>query len=144
MTDTSPITPVAGTTPARRRRGWRHWCLWLVIFSSGAIVGGGSTLLVIRDRVVYHIRHPEEMPDILARQLQRSLGLDESQTARIEQIFRNRQKALQALRRDVQPKIEQELDRTEQEVGEVLSAEQRAQWQARFRRLRDRWLPRLP
>ncbi|MHB8973809.1 MAG: hypothetical protein ACYC3X_16595 [Pirellulaceae bacterium] len=144
MTDASSQPSVAHVPAAPGRRAWLHCVLWLVIFGSGAIVGGGTTLWVVRNRVLVSIRHPEEMPAVLARHLQRMLQLDDQQRVDVEAILQRRQKALQALRRAVQPKIEQELEQAEREISAVLRDDQRTEWQTRFRTLRSRWLPPLP
>ena len=72
------------------------------------------------------------------------LQLDDQQRVDVEAILQRRQKALQALRRAVQPKIEQELEQAEREISAVLRDDQRTEWQTRFRTLRSRWLPPLP
>jgi hypothetical protein len=143
MTETSSSSATDLTT-ARSNRSWPRFILWLVIFLSGVIVGGGTTLLVVRNNVLASIHHPEDMPARLARHLQRMLDLDAQQVQRVEQIFRDRQQALQALRREFQPKIEKELDRVNEEVSTVLRDDQRDKWRSRFRTLRNRWMPALP
>lgn len=127
-----------------RRRTWLYVVLWLIIFGSGVVVGAGSTLWVVRNRVLYGLQHPERAPAGLARHLQRMLDLDDTQRAQVEQIFERRQKELQKVRRAFQPEVEAQLDQVEQEVSAVLNDVQRAEWQTRFRELRDRWLPALP
>lgn len=127
-----------------RRRTWLYVVLWLIIFGSGVVVGAGSTLWVVRNRVLYGLQHPERAPAGLARHLQRMLDLDDTQRAQVEQIFERRQKELQKVRRAFQPEVEAQLDQVEQEVSAVLNDVQRAEWQSRFRELRDRWLPALP
>lgn len=144
MTDVSSQPSMAQVPAAHGRRTWLHCVLWIVIFGSGAIVGGGTTLLVVRNRVLVSIQHPEDMPATLARHLQRMLDLDDQQRVDVETILQRRQKTLQELRRDVQPRIEQELDQAEREISEVLRDDQRTEWQKRFNNLRSRWLPPLP
>lgn len=140
------VAPPERTTMAivPRRRTWLVVVLWLIIFGSGVVVGAGSTLWVVRNRVLYGIQHPERAPAGLARHLQRMLGLDDAQRAQVEQIFERRQKELQKVRRAFQPEVEAQLDQVEQEVSAVLNDVQRAEWQSRFRELRGRWLPALP
>lgn len=140
------VAPPERTTMAvvPRRRTWLVVVLWLIIFGSGVVVGAGSTLWVVRNRVLYGIQHPERAPAGLARHLQRMLGLDDAQRAQVEQIFERRQKELQKVRRAFQPEVEAQLDQVEQEVSAVLNDVQRAEWQSRFRELRVRWLPALP
>jgi hypothetical protein len=127
-----------------RRRTWLYVVLWLIIFGSGTVVGAGSTLWVVRNRVLDGIQHPERAPAGLARHLQRMLDLDDAQRDQVEHIFERRQKELQKVRRSFQPEVEAQLDQVEQDVSAVLNDVQRAEWQTRFRELRARWLPALP
>lgn len=127
-----------------RRQTWLVVVLWLIIFGSGVVVGAGSTIWVVRNRVLDGIQHPDRAPAGLARHLQRMLDLDDAQRAEVEQIFERRQKELQKVRRAFQPEVEAQLDQVEQEVSAVLNDVQRAEWQTRFRELRNRWLPALP
>jgi hypothetical protein len=144
MTETSSLLQAGAPPATSTRRTSLRVALWLVIFLSGTVVGAGTTVLVIRDQVLTSIHHPEDMPARLARQLQRILDLDQQQAVQVERIFRQRQQALQELRRDVQPRIEREIDLAAEQVSEVLRPDQRAKWQARFRELRAKWLPALP
>jgi hypothetical protein len=118
--------------------------LALLIFVSGVVVGGGVTLIAVRNRALRAIHHPEEAPPRIAARLRSALALSAEQTRQVETIVRTRQQALQAIRREVQPRVVAELDRVESEIAAVLDAEQRAKWHALFNHLRETWLPPPP
>ena len=139
---TPPERPSIAVVP--HRRTWLYVLLWLIIFGSGTVVGAGSTLWIVRNRVLEGIQHPERAPAGLARHLQRMLDLDDTQRDQVEDIFEHRQKELQKVRRAFQPEVEAQLDQVDKEVSAVLNDVQRTEWQSRFRELRDRWLPALP
>jgi shikimate kinase len=128
----------------RRRRWWVHVLLSLVIFASGGAVGVGATLIVLRNRVLYAIHHPREMPVRIAAGMRRPLQLSDEQVRQVQQILSQRQQVLQNIRRRVQPEVEAELDRVEQQVAEVLDNQQREWWREYFAHLRGTWLPPLP
>jgi hypothetical protein len=51
---------------------------------------------------------------------------------------------LEAIRRDVQPRVVAELDRLEEQIAAVLDQGQREQWHQVFEQLRKTWIPLLP
>jgi hypothetical protein len=130
--------------PAPSRRRWATWLLALVIFFAGAASGAGIAVLVAIKRVQYAVQHPEEAPARISQTLQRRLRLTDDQRSRIEIIVAERQRKLAAIRRRVQPQAVQQLDLVRDEVGEVLTAEQRERWLRMFEDYRTRWLPPLP
>jgi hypothetical protein len=140
--DVPPQAPAG--LPAPRPRRWRSLLLALLIFVSGAIVGGGLTLIRARHGMWWAIQHPEEAPTRIAARLRWKLGLSDDQTEQVEAIVRKRQQDLQAIRREVHPRVIGELDRVEAEIDYVLNDSQRAQWHVLFARLRERWIPPLP
>jgi hypothetical protein len=142
-TEDSPSASHA-VTPPPRRRWWLRLVLTLVIFVSGALVGTGGTVLVIRNRVLSGIHHPEQMPQRMVNRLRWPLGLSEEQAVELEQVFERRQASLQQLRRRFQPELEAELDQIEVEVADVLDEEQQKRWQEYFGHIRRTWMPPMP
>jgi hypothetical protein len=132
------------SVPTLRRRFWIHVLLWFVIFSSGGVVGTGITLLLIRERVLHAIHHPEEMPSLIASQMRGTLHLNAEQVQKVEDVLSRRQLAIQAIRRQFQPQVERELDRVETEISEVLNDQQRVRWRENFEQLRGDWVPPTP
>ena len=127
-----------------RSRPWLRLLLMSVIFLSGMVVGVGGTLIFIRQQVQQRIHHPETAPARVAARMKWMLGLDDQQTAEVEQIIRERQRAIQGIRRDFQPQLEEELDLLGEEVSAVLNTQQQAEWQQKYGEMRERWIPRLP
>jgi len=148
MNDSTPIATEAGRSPAsgrapRRPLGVRV-VLSLIIFVSGGAAGTGITLLVIRERVLHAIHHPEEMPALIAHRMRGTLHLSDEQVRQVEEILGRRQLVLQAIRRQFQPQVEGELDRIETEVSAVLDDQQRRNWRERFEQMRGEWIPAPP
>jgi hypothetical protein len=130
--------------PAPRRRRWPTVLLALAIFAAGLVCGAGATVLVVVNRVQHAIRHPEEAPARLAAVLQRRLDLTNEQRTQVEAIIARRQAELIAIRRQFQPQIAGQLDRLRDEIGEVLTDDQRVRWQKLFSTYVNRWLPPPP
>jgi hypothetical protein len=118
--------------------------LGLLIFVLGGVCGGGLSILYVRHRVLYAIHHPQEVPARLSRDMQRWLGLSAEETEKVRQIIARRQLALQALRRDVQPKVEGELEELRKEIASALKPEQAAKWNAWYEHVRRTWVPPPP
>ncbi|MBN2476509.1 MAG: hypothetical protein JXB62_17980 [Pirellulales bacterium] len=127
-----------------RRRAWVRLLLSLAIFVSGVVVGAGGTLIVVRNRVLHAVHHPEDMPAVIAARLRRTLSLRDDQAQQVEQILRQRQLALQEIRRRFQPQVETELDAVEAQISAVLDETQRVRWQKHFEHLRRTWMPAPP
>ena len=141
MSVTPPNLPV--TLPPRRRRGLRIF-LALMIFIGGMVCGGGLTVIVAVHRIREAVHHPEEVPARLTRYLTRRLDLSADQSDQIENLIAGRQAHLQAIRRDVQPRVRMELNGLRQDIGDVLTPEQRSKWDDIFDEAVDRWMPPLP
>jgi len=137
-------SPQPSSTQPWSRRPWVRLLLSLVIFGSGAVVGVGATLIVLRQQVLERIHHPEQMPTKVALRMRRMLDLDNQQTAQVEDLLVERQQAIQQIRREVQPRLMRELDQLEAEVAALLNERQSAEWQRRFAELRETWLPPVP
>ena len=121
--------------PARCRR-WLVWLLMVVVVVSGLAIGGAGALLVARNVVIGLIQHPERTMPELAQLLGRRLRLTPDQVRRVEEILVAREKRIEALRREVQPRIGGELDKIEEEVSGVLDPQQRERWQKLFEQSR--------
>ena len=130
---------------ARQRRGkWLPILLSLLIFTGGLICGGGLSLLAVRQQLLFGLHHPERVAGRVTRRLAFRIGLSSEQSARVEAVLRQRQQALQALRKRMQPEIETELLLLRTEVGEVLEQPQRTRWEQLFDGHCRTWFPPPP
>jgi hypothetical protein len=131
--------------PVRRARwGWKSWVLALVVFVSGVAFGSGLTVVVAVRRVQFAIQHPDEARQRLTSHLVKRLELNADQADRVQEIMKRRQRALMEIRREVQPRVEGELEGMRGDVSAVLNAEQRANWERMYGEVRRNWLPRMP
>jgi len=139
----SEANPSQPLPPAPRRR-WLTVLLLLVIFFSGSVLGGGGMFVFLRNRALHVLHHPEDGPARMANRLRSKLGLSAEQTRQVEEILRQRQLALQAIRREVQPRVVAELNEVERQIAAVLDDAQQEKWHAIFTRLCDTWIPDVP
>jgi len=130
--------------PRRRAARWPQFLMALVIFVCGAVLGGSGALILEKKIILHSLQHPEEFPAKLAGQMQDKLDLTDEQTERILEILTHRQKRLQRLQREVQPRFEAEFEAVQAEIDQVLDPEQAETYNAWFQQVKKAWTPPLP
>jgi hypothetical protein len=145
MTNVEPVFPNNHLPePPPRRRRWLSVVLALVIFAAGFVCGIGLTVIVVVNRIHNAIHNPQVAATQVSAAIDRRLGLNDAQREKVEAIVARRQQNLAAIRRQVQPQVEAELNELRDEVAGVLDESQQKEWQTLFERFRTRWLPKLP
>jgi hypothetical protein len=137
-----PISPTGARIVPKKSR-WRSFLLGILILIFGIAIGAGGTIVIAKRVILHAIHHPEEAPQRMTDRVSGKLGLSAEQTAKVKAIFTERQKAIQSLRRQIQPQVEDELQKAKEEVAAVLKPDQAKKWQERFDQLRV-WFPALP
>jgi hypothetical protein len=127
--------------PARRR--WLSVLLGIVIFFAGLAAGVGLAVVFAVGTLQFILHHPENAPTRITTFLTRRLSLDATQRQQVLDIMSRHQSQIQAIRREMRPQFDEQLDQIRTEVGAVLNDEQRIKWQELFDRLRERWTPTL-
>ena len=142
---TPVITPSSTGLQSPRRRGkWKTVALGLAILLCGILIGAGGTVICVQKILVHAIHHPEEAPARITARLRKKLDLSDDQAVRVKAILSERQKAIQAIRRETQPKVMKEFEKTKEEVASILTPDQARLWRSRFEQLQRRWIPVLP
>jgi hypothetical protein len=131
-------------TTLRPRRRWLRVLAALLIFLGGMVCGGGLTVIVAVHNIRYAVRHPETVPPRIAKYLKRQLDLTPDQATQVEALIAQTQRHLQEIRRRNQPEVAMELANLRQQVGNILTVDQRDKWDAIFDQAVDRWLPPPP
>jgi hypothetical protein len=111
--------------------------LGLVILVSGIVIGSVGTLVTIKRGMMRAVQHPEQIPERTARRLAARYDLSDEQQAQVQAILRERLQRMAQIRRRLRPHIDAELDRLREDMAEVLTDEQQAQWREDFDRLRE-------
>jgi len=127
-----------------RPRRWPRIVAALLIFFGGMVCGAGLTVIVAVRNFHHTIHHPEEVPARLTRYLTRRLDLTSDQAEKVESLIARRQEDLQAIRREAQPRVAAELAALREEIGQVLTPDQREKWDDIFDEAIDRWMPPPP
>jgi len=120
----------------------------LIVFVAGFVIGGGmgvvGTVNAIQKALVHAVHHPEEAPPRITRRLTRRLDLSEAQAEEVLLIVTEQQQDFFAIRREVQPRVEAELDETYNRITEILDGRQKVEWKKLYNDLREKWLPQPP
>jgi uncharacterized protein YneF (UPF0154 family) len=123
--------------PRRKRRVWLPVLLGVLIFACGAAAGAGATLYVVQRMLMELVREPDKMADRMARRMERKLRLSDEQAAQVEAVITRRVEALLDIRRDIRPRVVEQLDLLEAEMRQVLTDDQMREWHAQLDRIKD-------
>lgn len=129
------------SSPLKKRSRWRGWLVALLIFVGGAAFGAGVTVVISVRALQQAVQHPERAPARLTARIARRLDLSTAQRRQVLQILTQRQRALQQIRREVQPRVETELSVLDNEILTVLTPNQQAEWKEMLASVRENWLP---
>jgi hypothetical protein len=126
--------------PPKKRR-LRSIALGLVILICGGVLGSGITLVVVQ-RTMEVIQTPGEAPKRIAERMRRKLDLSPEQTSQVLAILKEREQGIRSTLREIEPKIEEELMKTREQVSGTLNPAQAKKWCKRFDYLHERWRSR--
>lgn len=123
-------------------KGWKAVAGVVLVFFLGVLAGGIGVYRFHRHRMDRFFRgEPGAVSGFLVHRLARQLDLDESQRVRVEAVVRRTHEEMQALRRQLHPRLEELMEKGRSEIRAGLRPDQ----QARFdeivseRRHRRRW-----
>lgn len=123
------------TTALRRLHRWRMALSGLVILIAGITLGAAGAVVFIRPAD----RQPPPDVDVVVPGMvgwfRDALNLSQEQVARIDAILRLRMGNLEEIRTAARPKIDEQLQAMKREIDEVLTEEQRNDWQRITERL---------
>lgn len=131
-----------GRLPQRRlpQRRWLTLAMIATVFISGAVIGSGSTMIVVNRRVEEaSSRHWNAVCERMLPALRSELELTDDQYADVEQIIRRHLAKLNEIRDEViRPAIREEFAQMEQQVSAVLDERQNDRWLAWLEERRQR------
>ncbi len=130
------VQPGAGHLPPRGRRTWPMIVLGLVIVVSGAVIGAGTTVLLLRDRLARPPSPGERTADRIVEDLRGRYDLTEEQARKVREIMASSMDALDAIHRDAQSRAEAAREKLRTEMKKVLTREQFQRWESQFESLR--------
>lgn len=130
--------------PLLRPRRWPGVAVMLAIFLSGGIVGAVGGGFVVREQMLFMLRHPERVPDRIVLRIRTSLSLNDEHTRQVDAIVRRRHAAMEIARAKCYPELLAEFQAMCTDIAEVLSPEQRTRWDKLSDSVEQRYLPTPP
>ncbi|HEX7449974.1 MAG TPA: hypothetical protein VF306_20610 [Pirellulales bacterium] len=121
-------------------RRWLTLAMVATVFLSGAVIGGGSTMIVINRRVEEaSSRHWNAVCEKMLPTLRSELDLSDDQYAEVERIIRRHLGKLNEIRDEViRPAIREEFAQMDGQVSAVLDDKQNDRWLAWLEERRQR------
>jgi hypothetical protein len=115
----------------RRKQIYLQIIAGAVILFCGIVIGSGTALLHLKDRVV--MRGPSPALNSIVKDIRARYDLTQEQAEQVEDVFGGRRKTLQSLFEEIGQKIDTEFEELSVEMKEILSPEQYERWERDFR-----------
>jgi hypothetical protein len=115
----------------RRKQMYLQMIVGAIILFCGIVIGSGTTLLQLKDRMIIPGPRPP-LPDIV-EDIQSRYDLTKEQTEKVEDILGKSREKMRTLFEESRQKIEAEFQKISLEMKEVLSPEQYEQWENDFK-----------
>ena len=114
---------------------WRMAFFGLIILIAGIVIGGSSMLILAPNKLIQPPPGPEFRSLRMIPPLSRDLGLDPEQAEKIKPILDKHMQKLNTIRIEARSEIGETLKQMNEEIGAILSDEQKQLWQRELDRL---------
>ena len=114
-----------------------------LVFAAGIAVGVIGTRIVVRQTIQKIARNPDLMRERIERDITARLELSSDQQSKVHTVLLKSQHDVQQLRRDFQPRFIEIMDRTEHEIADTLTPDQREKFENLLKEKRPLWRPPL-
>ncbi len=116
--------------------------LWIicavVILISGIAIGTGTTMLLIKHRIIW-IGHPHKDAAAIAKKISEKYKLSQQQTTAVEAIFEEAFQRKQLQREEMRKKRDEEAQILIAEMKDILTPQQFERWDKDFQAMKDRY-----
>jgi|SRR5579862_831754 len=119
-------------------KNWKAILGVIAIFILGGLAGSITTIGLVRHRLVSG-HGPQMMADLIVRRLSWELRLDRDQRAQLRTIVTEGQEELRAIRKQIQPQVEEQLTRAEGKVRAILRPDQQEKFDKLIAERKARW-----
>jgi hypothetical protein len=131
-------SPADETIAPRKPRRWRAVALGVVILLCGTLLGSAGTIIYVK-HMLGVVHTPGAAANRITDHMRRKLDLSDDQATKVRAVLTERETALRAIVQEMQPRLEEQLQRAKEEVAAVLDPEQARSWRKRFDRVEARW-----
>jgi len=110
-----------------------------LVFLLGACSGALVTHRIYKKAIEQFTGGPSSARNAIVKMLTRRLDLTPGQQSEVDDAIREAQKEFQSIRKEVQPRVEEVLDRTAERVRKQLDVPQREKFDQIVEKHRSRW-----
>ena len=111
----------------------------LLVFVLGAFTGGLVTHRIYQKRIHNLMSGPPAVRYFMVRAMTRELRLTPAQQVEVDNAIRDAQQEFQSIRKQVQPQVEEIIQRAEERVRKQLDAGQKEKFDKWAEQQRSRW-----
>ncbi len=111
----------------------------VLVFVLGMCAGALVTHRIYHKKIRELVANPPAVRHFMVRTMSRQLHLTPAQQVEVDNAIRDAQREFQAVRKQVQPQIQDILHRAEDRIRQQLDASQRARFDAFVERQEKRW-----
>ena len=115
----------------RRKQIYLQIIVGIIILSCGIVIGSGTTLLRLKDRMI--MRGPPPPLPAIVEDIQSRYDLTQEQVEKVEDILGKGHETMRTLFEESRQKIEAEFQKISMEMKEILSPEQYERWENDFK-----------
>ena len=119
-------------------KNWKAVVGAILVFVMGGFAGSLTTVTIVRHRLL-HGNRGQMVANLIVRRLSWELRLDRAQRAQLRAIVSDGQKEMRTVRRQIQPQIEDILNRSETRVRQILRPDQQEKFDKLVAESRARW-----
>ena len=130
------LTPAKGRPSRRGKQIYLQVMVALVILSCGIVIGSGTALLHLKDRIAPGRRPPI---GVIIDDMRTRYDLTQEQAKEVEDILGKSREAAHALFEEFGQKIEAEFQKLSLEMKQILSPEQYERWERDFKARREHY-----
>lgn len=135
----SSYSLMSGCLPGNNMNKAKPILVLCLVFIAGIAVGAIGTRIVVRQAIQRMARNPDLMRERIEREITSRLALSPDQQAKVHTILLRSQHDAQQLRREFQPQFAEIFDRTEHDVSEILTPDQRERFEKLLKEKRPLW-----
>ena len=125
--------------PGRKRSILKRWVVGSLILVSGMIIGSALTAYLGHDVMLATLGNPSLMAERFHKRLTRELSLSKAQEEEVRTLLMARGQEIHEVMGGVRPRLEEHFRLLHDEVGRVLTNEQKIKWDRRYEKMRKRF-----
>lgn len=123
----------------RSRRQLLHIVLSTVIFAGGLAVGWFGQIWYYERQQDYNRKHPEQAARLFAQRIGKRIKLDAPRQAKLNEVMESHWARMQGIRREMYPRLQNELDLVRADIAPALTIEQLEAWDGNMFDMARRW-----